>query len=43
MLLIQKNREFTSAMKAGKKHKELVPIYEGIKAVYNIIVARKTA
>lgn len=43
ILLINKNREFTEAMKMGKKHKELVPIYEGIKAIYSAIVHRKNS
>ena len=41
MLLINKNKEFTDAMKMGKKHQELVPIYEGIKAIYHAIVERR--
>ncbi len=41
ILLINKNREFTDAMKMGKKHKELVPIYEGIKEIYQAITTRK--
>jgi hypothetical protein len=41
ILLINKNREFTDAMKMGKKHRELVPIYEGIKAIYQAITLRK--
>jgi hypothetical protein len=41
LLLINKNREFTNAMKMGKKHQELVPIYESIKTIYNAITTRK--
>ena len=41
ILLINKNREFTDAMKMGKKHKELLPIYEGIKAIYSAITTHK--
>ena len=41
ILLINKNREFTDAMKMGKKHKELVPIYEGIKEIYQAITSHK--
>lgn len=41
ILLINKNREFTDAMKMGKKHQELVPIYEGIKEIYHAITSRK--
>jgi len=41
VLLINKNKEFTDAMKMGRKHAELVPIYEGIKEIYNAIVSQK--
>lgn len=41
ILLINKNREFTDAMKMGKKHQELLPIYEGIKSIYQAMTARK--
>ena len=41
VLLINKNKEFTEAMKMGRKHAELVPIYEGIKEIYNAIVLQK--
>ena len=41
ILLINKNREFTEAMRNGKKHKDLLPIYEGIKAIYTAITEYK--
>ena len=41
VLLINKNKEFTQAMKMGRRHADLVPIYEGIKEIYNAIVSQK--
>ncbi len=41
VLLINKNREFTTALKMGKKHKDLVEIYQGIKEIYSTIMERK--
>ena len=42
VLLINKNREFTTALKMGKKHKDLVEIYQGIKEIYNTIMFKKS-
>ena len=42
VLLINKNREFTTALKMGKKHQDLVAIYQGIKEIYSTIMERKS-
>jgi hypothetical protein len=36
-LLIEKNRAFAAAMKAGRPHKELVKIYNEVKDIYQSI------
>jgi hypothetical protein len=36
-LLIEKNRAFAAAMKAGRPHKELVEIYNEVKDIYQSI------
>lgn len=41
-LLIAKNREFTSAMKMGKKHHELREIYNEIQEIYKKISTIKS-
>lgn len=40
-LLIYRNKEFTQAIKAGKKQEELQSIYEGIQTVYSFIRSQK--
>jgi hypothetical protein len=42
VLLINKNKEFTTALKMGKKHQDLVVIYQGIKEIYSTIMERKS-
>lgn len=42
VLLINKNREFTTALKMGKNHQDLVKIYQGIKEIYSTIMERKS-
>jgi hypothetical protein len=41
LLLINKNREFTDAMKMGKKQKDLLPIFETIKVIYHALCSRR--
>jgi hypothetical protein len=41
-LLIDKNKEFTNAIKAGKKHNELRSIYNDIHEVYTTLRSRQT-
>jgi hypothetical protein len=41
ILLINKNREFTDAMKMGKKQKDLLPIFETIKVLYHELCSRR--
>ena len=36
-LLIEKNKAFAEAMKAGRPHKELVAIYNEVKEIFNSI------
>jgi hypothetical protein len=36
-LLIEKNRAFAAAMKAGRPHKELVQIFNEVKEIYQSI------
>jgi hypothetical protein len=36
-LLIEKNRAFAAAMKAGRPHKELVAIFNEVKEIYQSI------
>jgi hypothetical protein len=36
-LLVEKNRAFARAMKAGRPHRELVEIYNEVKEIYNSI------
>ena len=40
-LLIDKNKEFTAGIKAGKKHAELQVIYRGIHEVYTELRSRQ--
>lgn len=40
-LLIDKNKEFTSGIKAGKKHTELQALYDSIHKVYTELRSRK--
>ena len=40
-LLIEKNKEFTEGLKAGKKHIELRSIYNSIQDVYILLRSRK--
>ena len=40
-LLIDKNKEFTEGIKAGKKHTELQVLYNSIHQVYTEIRSRK--
>ena len=40
-LLINKNKEFTDAIKAGKKHNELRSIYTTIHEVYTTLRSRQ--
>lgn len=40
-LFVTKNKEFTDGIKAGKKHKELQSIYNGIHEVYTELCNRK--
>jgi len=40
-LLIRKNREFTDGMRLGKKHQELVSLYDEIKRIYDRIFQMK--
>ncbi len=40
-LLINKNKEFTDAIKAGKKHNELRSIYNVIHEVYTTLRSRQ--
>jgi hypothetical protein len=40
-LLINKNKEFTDSIKAGKKHNELQAIYKSIHEVYAELRSRK--
>jgi hypothetical protein len=47
-LLIEKNRAFAAAMKAGRPHHELVEIYNEVKDIYQSIaestnISRKVA
>ena len=41
-LLINKNKEFTDAIKAGKKHTELRSIYTAINEVYITLRSRQS-
>ncbi|HYH16874.1 MAG TPA: hypothetical protein VD794_16695 [Flavisolibacter sp.] len=40
-LLVNKNREFTDGLKAGKKHAELQVLYNSIHEVYTELRSRK--
>ena len=40
-LLIDKNKEFTEGIKAGKKHIELQALYNSIRQVYTELRSRK--
>lgn len=40
-LLVNKNREFTDGLKAGKKHSELQGLYNSIHEVYTELRTRK--
>lgn len=40
-LLIDKNKEFTDGIKAGKKHTELQALYNSIHKVYTELRSRK--
>lgn len=40
-LLIDKNKEFTNGIKAGKKHTELQSLYDSIQQVYTELRSRK--
>lgn len=42
-LLIEKNKAFAAAMKAGKPHKELVAIYNEVKEIYSEINTLRVA
>ena len=41
-LLVDKNKEFTDGIKAGKKHNELQAIYNSINQVYTELRSRKS-
>ena len=41
-LLVDKNKEFTDGIKAGKKHNELQAIYNSISEVYLELRSRKS-
>jgi len=42
-LLVRKNREFTEGMRTGKKHHELVALYNEIKNIYDLIFQKRFA
>jgi hypothetical protein len=40
-LLVRKNREFTEGMRTGKKHHELLQLYNEIKNIYDLIFQQR--
>jgi len=42
-LLVRKNKEFTEGMRTGKKHHELMALYNEIKNIYDLIFQHRLA
>lgn len=40
-LLVRKNREFTEGMRTGKKHHELLQLYNEIRNLYDLIFQQR--
>lgn len=40
-LLVRKNKEFTDGMRTGKKHHELLALYNEIKHLYDLIFQQR--